>query len=141
MTAREVPSTPPGRGGAAPRQWLGLAGLFGAIAVVVIGGVVLLIAPRLACGCTPVSQTPSVDSPVEGIVIAVDSSGLSDVRGFTLRTDGGFAFTFALGALENATAFSPSHLTEHQVSSEPIRVWFRVEGSERVVYRLEDAPG
>jgi hypothetical protein len=140
LSAGEAPPVPPRAGGTSRREWLGFAGLFGAIAVV-IGAAVMLIAPRLACGCTPVSETPSVDSPVEGIVIAVDSSGLADVRGFTLRADGGFAFTFSLGALENAAEFSPSHLTEHQLSSEPIRVWFRVEGAERVVYRLEDAPG
>ena len=77
----------------------------------------------------------------DGVVIAVDASGLADVRGFTLRTSGGFAFTFVLGTLENAADFSPSHLAEHQVSSEPIRAWFRVASGERVVYRLEDAPG
>jgi hypothetical protein len=100
----------------------------------------------LAAACQPVVSpspppTPDVASPVDGVVIVVDSSGLSDVRGFTLRTSGGFAFTFVLGALENAADFSPSHLAEHQVSSEPIRAWFRTEGGERVVYRLEDASG
>jgi hypothetical protein len=103
----------------------------------------LIAAVVLTAACqSPASPpTPDVRSPVDGVVIAVDSAGLSDVRGFTLRSDGGLAFTFVLGRLENATEFSPSHLAEHQASSEPIRVWFRVEGGERVVYRLEDAPG
>jgi len=106
-----------------------------------IATIVFAAACQPALTGSPPPPTPDVASPVDGVVIAVDASGLSDVRGFTLRTSGGFAFTFALGALENAADFSPSHLAEHQVSSEPVRAWFRVEGDERVVYRLEDAPG
>jgi hypothetical protein len=88
------------------------------------------------------AQTPDIASPVDGIVLSVDSAGLGDVRGFTLRPNGsGTGFGFVLGDLENATEFSPSHLAEHQASSSPVRVYFRVDGDERVVYRLEDAPG
>jgi hypothetical protein len=77
---------------------------------------------------------------VEGVVIAVDAVGLGQVRGFTLRpADAGFAFTFTLGNLENAAEFSPSHLTEHMASSEPIRAWYHLESGLPVVYRLEDA--
>jgi hypothetical protein len=93
-----------------------------------------------ACGPQP-AATPDVQSPVDGVVIEVDAASLTDVRGFTLRTSSGVAFGFKLGALENATEFSPSHLKEHQATSEPIRVWFRVENGDRVAYRIEDAPG
>ena len=89
---------------------------------------------------SPGPSTLEVASPIDGVVIEVDASSLSDVRGFTLRTSGGVALTFVLGALENASEFSPSHLTEHQVSSEAIRVWFRIDRGQRLVYRLEDAP-
>ena len=106
-----------------------------------IATIVLVAACQPPISPSPPPPTPDVASPVEGVVIAVDASGLSDVRGFTLRTSGGFAFTFVLGQLENAAEFSPSHLAEHQVSSEPIRAWFRVEVGELVVYRLEDASG
>jgi hypothetical protein len=139
MIAGELPPRQPFE--TTRRRWLGLAALFTVIATFAVAGAALLIAPRIACGCTPVSQTPGVASPVDGIVLTVDAASLTDVRGFTLRTDGGFAFTFVLGQLENVTEFSPSHLAEHQASSEPIRVWFRTEGGERVAYRLEDAPG
>lgn len=100
----------------------------------------------VACQSAPTATavaTPDVQSPVDGVVIAVDAVSLTDVRGFTLRptNGGGFSFVFKLGPLENATEFSPSHLKEHQASSEPIRVWFRVENGEHVAYRIEDAPG
>ena len=76
---------------------------------------------------------------VEGVVVAVDSTGLTDVRGFTLRAVGGDTMAFRLGELENATEFPPGHLTEHQATAAPIRVWYRMEGDERYAVRLEDA--
>ncbi|NJD28448.1 MAG: hypothetical protein FIA92_09135 [Chloroflexi bacterium] len=104
---------------------------------------VLLVAIVVAaCGPGPSAQpgeTPDVSSPVAGVIVAVDSAGLSDVRSFTLRTDSGFAFEFQVGPLENATEFPLGHLGEHLASSEPVRVWFREEGGARVVYRIEDA--
>jgi hypothetical protein len=94
-----------------------------------------------ACFVADPASTPAIESPVDGVVTSVDAASLTDVRGFTLRTSSGVAFGFKLGALENATEFSPSHLKEHQATSEPIRVWFRVENGDRVAYRIEDAPG
>ena len=78
---------------------------------------------------------------VEGVVVAVDSAGLTDVRGFTLRVAGGETMAFRLGELENATDFPPGHLAEHQATAAPIRVWYRTEGDERYAVRLEDAGG
>ena len=95
-----------------------------------------LAIPRGTCACTP--SLPPVTSPVEGVVVAVDSSGLGKVAGFSLRTASA-TISFELGALENATSFSPSHLTEHMASSQPVRVFFRLENGNAVVYRLEDA--
>jgi hypothetical protein len=77
---------------------------------------------------------------VVGVVIAVDSQGLGQVRGFTLRLPGGEQQTFSLRALENGTAFPPGHLAEHQATAAPVRVTYRVEGTERLAIRLEDAP-
>ena len=121
------------------RSFLPILVLSAVVAFVLAVGAITLL-PGIACACTtaPV-PTPEVTSPVEGVVIAVDGSGLTQVRGFTLRTSGGFAFDFSLGALENATAFSPSHLAEHMATSQPIRAYFRIQDGRRVVYRLEDA--
>jgi hypothetical protein len=106
----------------------------GTIGIPVLLGVAQLI-DRL-----PPAPTADVSSPVDGVIVSVDASSLSDVRGFALRTSGGFAFDFALGTLENPTEFPPGHLAEHQATSEPVRAFFRMEGGRRVVYRLEDAP-
>jgi hypothetical protein len=94
----------------------------------------LLLVP--ACACTRPAPPPS--SPLEGVIVAVDSAGLGDVRGFDLRVQGG-VYPLTLGPLENATEFPPGHLAEHLASSEPVRAYFRESNGERVVYRLEDA--
>ena len=102
--------------------------------------VVALVALTPGAGINP-SETPSLPpSPVDGIVLVVDSEGLGQVTGFVLRIDGGWSFQFRLGTVENATEFPPSHLAEHQATSTPIRVYYRLEGGVPVAYRLEDAP-
>ena len=70
--------------------WIGLM-----IAVAALGFVVVS-----AFGQAP-RQTET------GLVIAVDSSGLTNVRGFTIRTDDGRTVVFRIGALENGAQFAP----------------------------------
>ena len=49
---------------------------------------------------------------------------------------------FFVGVLGNSdpTAFPPGHLAEHQLTGNPVLVFFKPEGTELVVYHLEDAP-
>lgn len=108
--------------------------------------VVALLVAAFAAGCVPPGSnqpdpTPSVTSPVDGVIVSVDAAGLGDVRGFTLRAaNSPFSFSFVLGTLENPTEFPPSHLAEHQATSQPVRVYFRTENGVHTAYRLEDAP-
>ena len=89
------------------------------------------------------SEEPSVvvvpDSPVAGIVLSVDSSGLTDVRGFALRSNSGETLAFVIGQLENGDEFPPGHLAEHQAAASPILVFSREENDQLVVFRIEDA--
>ena len=78
-------------------------------------------------------------SPVVGQLVKLDSAGLTKVTGFRLRTDDGKELDFRIGILENGAEFPPGHLAEHMALGTPVRVFFRDEGGERVVYRLEDA--
>jgi hypothetical protein len=75
-----------------------------------------------------------------GLVTAVDSSGLTDVRGFTIRTDDGRTVAFKIGALENGATFAPGHLLEHRATGAKIVVTYRQENGALVAVRLEDAP-
>jgi hypothetical protein len=84
---------------------------------------------------------PPGTEQMTGVVVSVDATSLSDVRGFTLRRPGGELVEFSLRELQNGTDFPPGHLAEHQATAEPIRVTFRSEDDERFALRLEDAPG
>ena len=134
MTAGEgAPRPEPGRGRQA-FQWLSLL----AIVAIPLLLVAALVAPKGTCACSP---TPSAVplSPVQGVVVAVNASGLGRVAGFTIRVADGSTIDFELGALENPTEFPPGHITEHLASSQPVRVFFSAEAARLVVYRLEDA--
>jgi hypothetical protein len=109
---------------------------FIAIAVVIAIGYIGLSGQ----GGPEATPRPMPASPIEGVVVAVDSPSLGEVRGFALRTSDGSLFDLGLGPLENATEFSPSHLGEHMASSQPILAYYRLEAGKPVVYRLEDAP-
>lgn len=105
------------------------------VVIAITGGAALLLSDTSVVD----PDGPPDTSSVEGVIVAVDSAGLGDVRGFTLRQVGGETIDFRLGELENATDFPPGHLAEHQATAEPVRVWFRLEGAERFAVRLEDA--
>lgn len=111
--------------------------LFALVMVVVIaitGGAALLLSDTSMLD----PDEPSATDAVEGVIVSVDSAGLANVRGFTLRQAGGETLEFRLGELENPTEFPPGHLTEHQATAQPVRVWYRLEGAERFAVRLED---
>jgi hypothetical protein len=85
--------------------------------------------------CSPSEQTAA------GIVTAIDTLGLGQVQGFTLRTQDGESLGFTLHgpvALDG-DAFPPDHLREHMATAEAIAVAYRTEGDARVVVRLTDA--
>ena len=107
-----------------------LASILGLIAVT-IGAVVLL-------GGT--SGPPPGTTMVQGVVIGVESAGLTKVRGFTLRADDGRTLRFDLADLENAVEFPPGHLVEHQGLGSKVRVWYRDANGTLQAIRLEDAP-
>ena len=100
--------------------------------------VVVAVAATLAGGTTVDPEAPQGEQAV-GVVTAIESEGLTDVRSFTLRTQDGRDLDFRIGVLENGAEFPPGHLGEHQTLRTLIRVWYRSDGSELVAFRLEDA--
>jgi hypothetical protein len=119
---------------------LAVAGLILALAVSGCGGSLEAPGPSAGAGGPGASEAP-VSSPLDGVVIRLQSEGLTKVIGFRLRTDTGREVDFAMGKLENGVEFPPGHLAEHMAAATRIRVFFRDEAGARVVYRLEDAPG
>ena len=100
---------------------------------------VVVVAVAIGLAVVVMPRTPGT-SEATGVVVAVDSRGLGDVRSFTLRVPGGELLEFDLRALENGTAFPPGHLAEHQATAAPVRVTYRMDGTTRLAIRLDDAP-
>ena len=90
-----------------------------------------------SCGCTPPPTAPP--SPVVGVVVAIDQVSLTQVNSFDVRMADGETVRLKVGALDNATQFSLSHLATHMATGVPILAFYRLEGGEPVVYHLEDA--
>ncbi len=108
------------------------------VVIAITGGAALILG-----GSPPPSQPsgpPAGTDAVVGVVVAVDSGGLTDVRGFTLRTTDGRLLTFGLAELQNGVEFPPGHLAEHQLTASPVRVWYLLGGDPPQAIRLEDAP-
>ena len=82
---------------------------------------------------------PAGTTAVVGVIVGVDAESLGDVRSFDLRVADGTVRTFGLAALENGAMFPPGHLVEHQMTAEPVRVWYRNEAGADLAIRLEDA--
>ena len=110
--------------------------LFVAVLAVVV--VAVALAATIFGGTARDPEAPQGDQAV-GIVTAIDSEGLTAVRGFTLRSADGTEQVYAIGSLENGVEFPPGHLAEHQALATPVRVWYRTEAGQRVAFRLEDA--
>lgn len=107
------------------------------VLIVVTGGAALLLSEARP-PADP--NAPTGTTAVVGVVVGVDSRGLADVRGFTLRlATSGALLDFDLRVLEDRTEFPPGHLAEHQATATPIRVWYRDDGSTHLAIRLEDA--
>jgi hypothetical protein len=106
-------------------------------AVVVITGVAALLLSETS---TPNPDAPPGTTAVVGVIVGVDSQGLGDVRGFTLRREGGELLEFDLSQLESGAEFPPGHLAEHQATATPVRVWYRDDGGVLLAIRVEDAP-
>ena len=125
MTGRDGPES---RLGLPP---LALRVLLGGLITAAI--VALIIA--MAIGTAP--NVPP--SPVVGVVVAIDQVSLTQVNSFEMRTTDGRTVTLKVGALDNATQFSLSHLATHMATGVPIRAFYRVENGAPLVYHLEDA--
>ncbi|HSW41569.1 MAG TPA: hypothetical protein VLM76_03570 [Patescibacteria group bacterium] len=95
--------------------------------------ILALVTVLVACG--------SGSSTAVGIVTDVESRSLTEVDGFTIRTEEGTFMTFRIGNLElDAGAFPASHLHEHLATAQPIAIAYRAEPGGNIAYRLVDAP-
>ena len=102
--------------------------------------VALAVGAAVLGGRSPASVRPTDAPTVDGIVVGVDSAGLGNVSGFSLRTDEGRTLKFGLSALRDAVQFPPGHLGEHVANAVRVRVWYRDAAGRLDALWLEDAP-
>ncbi|HYH94130.1 MAG TPA: hypothetical protein VD763_13290 [Candidatus Saccharimonadales bacterium] len=105
------------------------------VLVLVVGGAAILLSETTIVD----PDAPPGTTVAVGVIVGVEAEGLGDVRSFALRTADGTILDMDLSALENSEEFPPGHLAEHQVTAEPVRVWYREEGGTRLAIRLADA--
>ncbi len=109
------------------------------VLVIAITGGAALVLSDMGRAVDPEAPDDGRDgSFVTGVVVEVDSRGLTDVRSFKLRL-GEVVFDFVVGELENADEFPPAHLFEHQATAQPVRAFYHLEDGVRFATRLEDA--
>ena len=93
------------------------------------------VALLLVSGCGPSPQTAA------GFVVDVQSTSLTQITSFRLRTKDGDELVFRVGALDlNGGGFPGTHLREHMITNQPVAVAFDMEGDDRVATKLVDAP-
>ena len=85
------------------------------------------------------STRPDLPTAI-GVIVAVDSAGLSNVNTFTLRQADGTNLKFDLTKQENAVQFPPGHLQQHLATARLTQVWYRAEGGVLFAIQLADAP-
>lgn len=100
-----------------------------------VGGLVLLVTAALVVACGPQPQT------VAGFVVDVNSTSITQIDSFTIRTPEEAEIVFRVGQLElDGGAFPAGHLREHMALGQPVAVAYREESGEKVAFRLVDAP-
>ncbi len=98
--------------------------------------VALFAALTFACG--------GGERSVEGIITNVDAASLTQVETFTVRDNANNTIVFRIAPdarqdLEDG--FVPSHLREHALAVEQVKVFYRVEDGEFLALKIEHEYG
>jgi hypothetical protein len=92
----------------------------------------------LVAACTT-EQAPTAETQhATGIVVSLESPALGRVDSFELLTPDGETLAFDTSGTTFDPGFPVSHLSEHQLISEPVAVTYRSEDGVLVVTKLED---
>lgn len=113
--------------------------LFAALLIgvlVVTGGAALILG-----GSRPATDAgaPTAMDAVVGVIVDVQADSLTKARLIQVRTPSGEVIAFDLTRLTGAALIPPGHLTEHQVTAEPVRVSYQSEAGARFAVRVDDA--
>ena len=96
--------------------------------------VVLLVALLFAA---PACGDGESRGEVTGVVTAVEIASLTELDGFTLRSEEE-TYEFVVDP-DTELGFPPAHLNEHRVSGDPVTVVYEEVDGELVALSVEDA--
>lgn len=91
----------------------------------------------LAASCGGAKSSEDSSREFTGVVVKVDSKGLSEVTSFELRSEGTTHEIFI--DPEAVYGFNPDHLNAHLAGGEPVRVEVREEEGKLVATAIDDA--
>ena len=94
--------------------------------------VALFVLLAVACGAG--------ERSIEGIITNVDAASLTQVETFTVRANDNNTVVFRIApdaTQDIEDGFVPSHLREHALAVEQVKVFYRVEDGEFLALRIE----
>lgn len=94
--------------------------------------VALFVLVAVACG--------GGERSVEGIITNVESASLTQVETFTVRDNDNSIIVFRIApdaTQDIEDGFLPSHLREHALAVEQVKVFYRLEDGEYFALRIE----
>ena len=107
--------------------------------------VALVMASLLVVGCgnddrtRPENQNSAAPPPstITGVITEVDSSGLTEVKSFTLSVEGEIYKIFLADDIE--LGFPPAHLNEHKTTGDPVKVDLEERSGKLYATSIADA--
>lgn len=110
-------------------------------ALLLVGVIVLTGGAALILGGSPSPADPSAapgQPSVVGVIVDVQVESLTKARSIQVRTPAGEVIAFDVTRLESGAQVPPGHLTEHQVTAEPVVVSYVEEAGTRFAIRVDD---
>ena len=106
------------------------------LAIVAAAAMLLVIAA--ACGGGGGDDS---ERSVVGIILDVQSTSLTQIESFTMRTNDGETLVFHVAPdarPDPQEGFVPGHLRSHAVAAEQVRIFYREENGDLLATRLVD---
>ena len=102
-------------------------------------GLIIATPLMLFAGCGGDDGETGGEAPSEitGVVTAVESSSLTEVESFTVKTDDD-TYTVLIDT-DTDLGFPPAHLNEHRVSGDPVHVKLDERDGDLYALSVEDA--
>jgi hypothetical protein len=85
-------------------------------------------------GCSSANAQPE-PLTAHGIILAVSQRTFTELESIDIRTDSGEVMSFKV---EGDTSLTPGHAREHMSFVDPVTVYYRENGEDRVAYLITD---